>query len=73
MCAEQGNRTLGGRLTKLIPIEIPGLAETRVLVVIDKIAQTPDSYPRGRGLPRKHPLGCKPTDDGSGESETPDV
>lgn len=73
MCAEQGIRTLGGRLTKLIPIEIPGLAETRVLVVIDKIAQTPDSYPRGRGLPRKHPLGCKPTDDGSGESETPDV
>lgn len=73
MCAEQGIRTLGGRLTKLIPIEIPGLAETRVLVVIDKIAQTPDGYPRGRGLPRKHPLGCKPTEDDSGEGETPDL
>ncbi len=60
MCAEQAIRTLGGRLTKLIPVEIPGLAETRVLVLIDKIAQTPEGYPRGRGLPRKHPLGCMP-------------
>lgn len=72
MCAEQGIRTLGGRLTKLIPIEIPGLAETRVLVVIDKIAQTPDGYPRGRGLPRKHPLGCKPSEADRGDDETAD-
>lgn len=63
LCAEQAIRTLGGRLTKLIPIEIPGLVETRVLVLIDKIAQTPDSYPRGRGLPRKHPLGCQPVEE----------
>ena len=63
MCAEQGIRTLGGRLTKLIPVEIPGLVETRVLVLIDKVAQTPDGYPRGRGLPRKHPLGCTPVED----------
>lgn len=63
MCAEQAIRTLGGRLTKLIPVEIPGLVETRVLVLIDKVAQTPDGYPRGRGLPRKHPLGCKPVEE----------
>lgn len=63
MCAEQAIRTLGGRLTKLIPVEIPGLVETRVLVLIDKIAQTPEGYPRGRGLPRKHPLGCKPVEE----------
>jgi 16S rRNA (guanine527-N7)-methyltransferase len=63
MCAEQGIRTLGGRLTKLIPVEIPGLVETRVLVLIDKVAQTPEGYPRGRGLPRKHPLGCKPIEE----------
>ena len=63
MCAEQAIRTLGGRLTKLIPVDIPGLAETRVLVLIDKVAQTPDGYPRGRGLPRKHPLGCKPLEE----------
>lgn len=59
LAAEQAIRMLGGHLTKLIPVEIPGLAETRVLVVIDKIAQTPDGYPRGRGLPKKQPLGAK--------------
>jgi 16S rRNA (guanine527-N7)-methyltransferase len=59
MCAEQAIRMLGGQLTRLIPVEVPGLAETRVLVVIDKVAQTPDGYPRGRGLPRKQPLGCE--------------
>jgi 16S rRNA (guanine527-N7)-methyltransferase len=68
MCAEQGIRTLGGRLTKLIPVEIPGLVETRVLVLIDKVAQTPDGYPRGRGLPRKHPLGCKPVEETTEET-----
>ena len=50
---------LGGQLRRLIPVEVPGLAETRVLVVIDKVAQTPDGYPRGRGLPKKQPLGCE--------------
>jgi 16S rRNA (guanine527-N7)-methyltransferase len=59
MCAERAIRMLGGQITRLIPVEIPGLAETRVLVVIDKVAQTPDGYPRGRGLPRKQPLGCE--------------
>jgi 16S rRNA (guanine527-N7)-methyltransferase len=59
LAAEQAIRMLGGRLTRLIPVEVPGLAETRVLVVIDKVAQTPESYPRGRGLPKKQPLGCK--------------
>jgi 16S rRNA (guanine527-N7)-methyltransferase len=62
LAAEYAIRILGGRLTRLIPVEVPGLAETRVLVVIDKVAQTPDGYPRGRGLPRKTPLGC-PTQD----------
>jgi 16S rRNA (guanine527-N7)-methyltransferase len=63
MCSEEAIRTLGGRLTKLIPVEVPGLAETRVLVLMDKIAQTPEGYPRGRGLPRKRPLGCQPNEE----------
>lgn len=58
LAAEYAIRILGGRLTRLIPVEVPGLAETRVLVVIDKVSQTPDGFPRGRGLPRKEPLGC---------------
>lgn len=61
LAADYAIRLLGGQLRKLIPVEVPGLAETRVLVVIDKVAQTPDGYPRGRGLPRKQPLGCPPS------------
>jgi 16S rRNA (guanine527-N7)-methyltransferase len=59
LAAEQAIRFLGGHLRKLIPVEVPGLAETRVLVVIDKVSQTPEGYPRGRGLPRKQPIGCE--------------
>jgi len=68
LAAEYGIRLLGGQLSKLIPVEVPGLAETRVLVVIDKVSQTPEGYPRGRGLPRKHPLGCNPREDCYDES-----
>ena len=50
-------------------VEVPGLAETRVLVVIDKVSQTPDGYPRGRGLPRKQPLGCEENPDCAEEME----
>jgi 16S rRNA (guanine527-N7)-methyltransferase len=59
LAAEQAIRLLGGHLRRLIPVEVPGLAETRVLVVIDKVSQTPDGYPRGRGLPRTQPIGCE--------------
>jgi 16S rRNA (guanine527-N7)-methyltransferase len=59
--AEHAIHLLGGHLRRLVPVEVPGLAETRVLVVIDKVSQTPEGYPRGRGLPRKEPLGCLPT------------
>lgn len=67
LAAEQAIHMLGGQITKLIPVEVPGLAETRVLVVIDKVAQTPDGYPRGRGLPKKRPLGCKPDEENTDE------
>jgi 16S rRNA (guanine527-N7)-methyltransferase len=69
LAAEVAIRVLGGQITRLIPVEVPGLAETRVLVVIDKVSQTPDGYPRGRGLPRKHPLGCEENPDCGEEIE----
>jgi 16S rRNA (guanine527-N7)-methyltransferase len=47
---------LGGRLNRLLPVELPGLAETRHLVLIDKIARTPAKYPRRPGKPAKSPL-----------------
>ncbi len=47
---------LGGHLRKIIPVSLPGVVEERFLVVIDKIAATPDLYPRRVGVPAKHPL-----------------
>ena len=54
--SEHAIQMLGGRLRKLIPVTLPGVVEERYLVVIDKVAATPDAYPRRVGLPTKKPL-----------------
>jgi len=54
--AENALRVLGGHLRQLIPVTLPGVAEERYLVVIDKVAATPNVYPRKVGVPAKHPL-----------------
>lgn len=54
--AERAMRVLGGHLRQLIPVTLPGVAEERYLVVIDKVAATPNGYPRNVGVPAKHPL-----------------
>ena len=54
--AEAAIKTLGGRVRQLVPVELRGLAETRYLVVVDKMAATPDKYPRRPGMPRKSPI-----------------
>jgi 16S rRNA (guanine527-N7)-methyltransferase len=55
--AESAILLLGGRLNRLLPVELPGLAEIRHLVLIDKVARTPTKYPRRPGIPAKRPLG----------------
>ena len=47
---------LGGELVKIIKVALPGLAEERRLVVVQKTACTPDAYPRRPGIPAKRPL-----------------
>jgi 16S rRNA (guanine527-N7)-methyltransferase len=47
---------LGGRLRKLLKINLPGIVEDRYLIVIDKAAATPPGYPRRVGVPTKTPL-----------------
>jgi len=54
--AEYAINLLGGHLRKLMPVTLPGVAEQRYLVVIDKVAATPDTYPRRVGSVTKHPL-----------------
>jgi 16S rRNA (guanine527-N7)-methyltransferase len=54
--ADQAMRVLGGHLRQLIPVTLPGVADDRYLVVVDKVAATPNSYPRRVGVPAKQPL-----------------
>jgi 16S rRNA (guanine527-N7)-methyltransferase len=54
--AEHAIKMLGGHLRQLLPVTLPGVAEERYLVVIDKVAATPDAYPRKVGIPAKRPL-----------------
>jgi 16S rRNA (guanine527-N7)-methyltransferase len=54
--AERAAQILGGHLRQLTRLTLPGVAEERYLVVIDKIAATPEKYPRRVGIPAKRPL-----------------
>jgi len=54
--AEWAITQLGGRMRRLAQVDLLGLAETRYLVLLDKIAATPPQYPRRPGVPTKRPL-----------------
>jgi len=54
--AEYAIKILGGHIQKLLPISLPGVADQRYLVVVDKVAATPHIYPRRVGAPAKKPL-----------------
>ena len=54
--AEKAMKLLGGNLRELIPVKLPGVAEDRYLVLVDKVAATPVKYPRKAGMPAKQPL-----------------
>ena len=54
--AEKAVRLLGGRVDRLVPVTLPGVVDERFLVVVSKVAATPDQYPRRAGLPAKKPL-----------------
>jgi len=47
---------LGAKLHKVLPVTLPGLDDSRFLVVVDKISPTPAGYPRRPGIPLKRPL-----------------
>ena len=54
--AENAFRILGGSLRKVSLVTLPGVADDRYLVVVDKKAATPVQYPRRTGIPAKKPL-----------------
>jgi 16S rRNA (guanine527-N7)-methyltransferase len=54
--AENSMRIMGGHLRQLIPVTLPTVVEQRYLIVVDKVAATPQVYPRRVGMPAKKPL-----------------
>lgn len=54
--AETAIRLLGGNLHHVSRVILPGIAEERYLVEIEKSAATPPQYPRRTGVPQKKPL-----------------
>jgi 16S rRNA (guanine527-N7)-methyltransferase len=54
--AEKAIATVGGRLNQIKRIELDEFDDARYLVIIDKIYQTPNKYPRRPGLPRRRPI-----------------
>lgn len=54
--AGQAFKFLGGELSQIKRLSLPGVTEDRYLITIRKIASTPEKYPRRVGVPSKKPL-----------------
>ena len=54
--AEKALKILGGNLRQLVHVTLPGVVDERFLVIVDKVAATPPTYPRKAGIPGKSPL-----------------
>ncbi|HUS84298.1 MAG: 16S rRNA (guanine(527)-N(7))-methyltransferase RsmG [Anaerolineales bacterium] len=54
--AEKALSVLGGEIKQVLPVELPRVTETRYLIVVDKVACTPEKFPRKPGIPAKRPL-----------------
>lgn len=47
---------LGGQVSAVSPVRLPGLDDSRAVIYIRKMSPTPAAYPRRPGLPEKKPL-----------------
>ncbi len=56
MQATNAIKVLGGKLEKVTQVELPGVADTRHLILVKKAHATPVAYPRMAGAPAKKPL-----------------
>jgi len=54
--ARNAIRLFGGKLSDIIPVELPGVDGERYLVVVEKIKPTPVEFPRAVGVPSKSPI-----------------
>ena len=54
--AQDAVKLLGGELSQVQRLTLPGVAEERYLITVEKKVSTPDKYPRRVGVPNKKPL-----------------
>jgi len=54
--ASKAITVMGGSIREVKRLDIPELDDTRYLIVIDKVAATPEKYPRRPGIPAKRPI-----------------
>lgn len=54
--ARRAVEVLGGEIAELKKVYLPGIEDTRAVIYIDKLGETPLLYPRRIGLPEKKPL-----------------
>lgn len=54
--AEKAINALGGQLSAVRPVILPGLDGPRHLVVVEKVRRTAPQFPRQTGIPQKRPL-----------------
>ena len=54
--AEHAMKLLGGKLKQVVQVNLPGVADDRYLILVEKGAATPPKYPRKPGMPAKMPL-----------------
>jgi 16S rRNA (guanine527-N7)-methyltransferase len=54
--ARNAIEVLGGGNAETMKVDIPELEGERYLVIIEKVKETPEKYPRRVGMPSKRPL-----------------
>ena len=54
--AEKAIIKLGGKIEKIEDIKLPETDIDRNLIIIKKIKETPNQYPRKAGIPKKQPI-----------------
>lgn len=54
--AKYAVRILGGAKIEEIPVTLPSLSDKRAVLVMEKVRETPRTYPRKAGMPTKFPL-----------------
>ena len=54
--AQVAIKSMGGVVKEVVDVEVEGVVDAAMLVVIEKTAATMERYPRRPGIPSKHPL-----------------